>query len=206
MGLFSIVREEEEKSLDQGLVDLLCKGYEYFIDYEKDENSVLKEIFSEKYHLNGEVNESIKNLLKYQKERDFEINSGLYLSKLISLSDEKIFNLDVIPLNKKKIYPHFLGLRLENKSLRIFGSSGNGLGFLSKKSYIVEEENTGHSLGENSDGSTYTIKGSAQTYIGQGATNSRIFLLKKYKELAKNIGSNTEIYQKKGNRMEKIYG
>jgi len=215
--------EKTETKIPASLEDI-CKGYEEYMAWEA-KTFIIPRVITDKYRLTSkQIKQFSKILIKYKDLEDFVDYTAKYLTALMLSSQDKKFVIDLTELNKEKIELKYLGYKLKDKNLTINGNAGdyvgydaencpitvNGnagdyVGYDAKNCPITVNGNAGDNVGLFAKNCQITVNGNARYDVGNNAKNCQIKIKEEIGGLSYYIGEDTEIYQWKNNKWEKIY-
>ena len=174
---YDLPSPDEKKKPKEGIPNLegLLKKYEEvleldYLEFAEAVNSIDQILEPE------EINAFLQATIVFEDSKDYILNTGEFISKLIQNSYDKGYN-NFILNTKSLIEIHSIGDKLEGAEKKpievtIEGNTKNLCGYRSKNAIFNIKGNTGEWCGEESKNSIFNIEGNAGGNCGKYSTNS----------------------------------
>jgi formylmethanofuran dehydrogenase subunit C len=166
-------REEAKGKLGKIALELICQGYEEFMQ-QTNRNMIPTEITDRYKPTKEQVLEFSRALVRYKDWKDFASDTSNYLTALMHSSKDAEFEIDVTELNKAGRILNYLGHRLQGKRLTVNGNAGELVGGYAQNSQITVNGNAGDLAGIYAQNSQITVNGNAGNRVGYYAKDSQI--------------------------------
>ncbi|MBR9706756.1 hypothetical protein GOV14_06995 [Candidatus Pacearchaeota archaeon] len=202
----------------------ICKGYVDFMQWTHKTGEIPRSITDRLVPTEKHIKDFIEFLPLYRNLGGFSDFTANYLTALMHSSKERQFNVNLSNLSNLDISLNNLGYQLRDSVLTINGAAGHFVGRKAVDSIISIRGNCGNWLGDLAQNSTIVVTGDVKDSLGSSAKGCKIYVLGNagrdvgfcssdceirlsgnFKNLSKQIGTKTKIFNVKHKKWQQIY-